>query len=325
MKMTAKLARAALAERLILAAGTDVARMIDAQDGWPSRVEVKVGETWRTVELFVAAVGSMSRDIDYEYRFQNAGENRPIQPTAGAIPLLAGYTDDWGRPICVAGDVTKRIGNTTRFSVLFHKSILEQAATSGWGDYVSDVDERIAAFHPRLLPLYIEMHREGLAIPEIAVVASIQDTGVLDRDDEQARERLKRATMRLIRDSRFSANVLRAYEARCAACGFDKGLVEAAHIYPAAAPGSPDEVWNGLALCANHHRLFDSYRLYVKPDDLSITIHPSMLENLTATEEVFIASTYAEIAVPPARADHPRPTMFAKRYEREERSYAWAK
>ena len=64
------------------------------------------------------------------------------------------------------------------------------------------------------------------------------------------------------RNPNFRANVLRAYEYRCAVCGFDVRLghqpvaLEAAHIKWHQA-GGPDIEVNGLALCSLHHKLFD--------------------------------------------------------------------
>ncbi len=64
------------------------------------------------------------------------------------------------------------------------------------------------------------------------------------------------------RDPRFRANVIRAYEYRCAICEYDIRLdnhlmgLEAAHIRWHSS-GGPDEVPNGLALCVIHHRAFD--------------------------------------------------------------------
>ena len=64
------------------------------------------------------------------------------------------------------------------------------------------------------------------------------------------------------RDPEFRIKVLRAYEYRCAMCGFDGRLdsttvgLEAAHIQWWAVNG-PDVIPNGLCLCAMHHQLFD--------------------------------------------------------------------
>lgn len=73
------------------------------------------------------------------------------------------------------------------------------------------------------------------------------------------------------RGAAFRAAVLEAYLAECCVCGFSlrlgEGLVgvDAAHIRWHA-HGGPDEVPNGLALCALHHRLFDHGALTVLVD-----------------------------------------------------------
>lgn len=64
------------------------------------------------------------------------------------------------------------------------------------------------------------------------------------------------------RDPAFRAEVLLAYEARCAVCGWDGHLagapagVEAAHLRWFNV-GGPDTVDNGLCLCSLHHLLLD--------------------------------------------------------------------
>jgi putative restriction endonuclease len=64
------------------------------------------------------------------------------------------------------------------------------------------------------------------------------------------------------RDPAFREKVLRAYEHRCAVCGFDLRLgssdlaLEAAHIMWHQA-GGPDIESNGLALCSIHHKMLD--------------------------------------------------------------------
>lgn len=64
------------------------------------------------------------------------------------------------------------------------------------------------------------------------------------------------------RSLNFRENILRAYERKCAVCGFDVKLgntpiaLEAAHI-KWKSHGGPNETVNGLALCVLHHELFD--------------------------------------------------------------------
>ena len=75
-------------------------------------------------------------------------------------------------------------------------------------------------------------------------------------------ELTSKGTIRQKRDPNFRPSILRAYEYRCAVCGFDVRLgqnpvaLEAAHIKWHGEDG-PDEVVNGLALCSLHHELFD--------------------------------------------------------------------
>lgn len=70
------------------------------------------------------------------------------------------------------------------------------------------------------------------------------------------------ATSSRRRDPQFRYEVIRAYEHRCAVCGYDLRIgaselaLEAAHIKWHQA-GGPDEVPNGLALCAIHHKALD--------------------------------------------------------------------
>jgi putative restriction endonuclease len=60
------------------------------------------------------------------------------------------------------------------------------------------------------------------------------------------------------RDPQFTKNVINAYENKCAICNIQLGIIEAAHIIPHALPESSDKVDNGIALCRNHHKLFDN-------------------------------------------------------------------
>ncbi len=82
---------------------------------------------------------------------------------------------------------------------------------------------------------------------------------------------------RAARDPGFRHAVLRAYERRCAVCGFDVRLdddlvgLDAAHI-KWHSHGGPDKIRNGLALCILHHRTFDRGALGLDPDGESFRI-----------------------------------------------------
>lgn len=78
------------------------------------------------------------------------------------------------------------------------------------------------------------------------------------------------------RDPQFRRDVIRAYEHRCAVCGYDLKMdsgdlaLEAAHIKWHQA-GGPDEIQNGLALCAIHHKALDRGAIGLR-DDMIILI-----------------------------------------------------
>lgn len=87
-----------------------------------------------------------------------------------------------------------------------------------------------------------------------------------DIEEYVERERRRIASTRLSRDAKFAPRVKEQYAYSCAVCGVQLEIVEAAHIIPANDARSSDDIWNGLALCPNHHTLFDARRFVVEPN-----------------------------------------------------------
>ncbi len=84
-------------------------------------------------------------------------------------------------------------------------------------------------------------------------------------------EHEKRTALRLVEQrlgqAGFRKEVLAAQRNRCTVCELRvRPLVDAAHVVPHADPRSTNEVRNGLALCALHHRAFDTDVLRIDPD-----------------------------------------------------------
>jgi hypothetical protein len=237
--------------------------------------------------------------------------------------LLVGFTTDWGNPVCVAPDVTLRLRSDHRFSILFHVGLLQQASRQGWAEYHSKSDEVITAFHPRLLPAYVLVRDVGVQIPAVDVANAIEDSGLMDVEGDAAKRRATAAIMRAIRDAKFARNVVKAYRSECGLCGFNWGLIEAAHIYPVAAPGSPDEVWNGIGMCGNHHAFFDSYKLHIHPDSFAVTVHPELIARANQIGRSFLQNTFRQLRLPTSISDRPRPAMLRKRYDWFRDAYEW--
>jgi hypothetical protein len=174
------------------------------------------------------------------------------------------------RPVVVTADALQREGRQTRWSAFVSINALTEALSTGWATHLSDSEELIHCMFPTLLPAPVAADLTGADLAMTLVRTAVEASGLLDETDPisdgGAAERARRAASTLVRDSRFSRRVLDAYAQRCAMCGLGLTLVQGAHIYPASAPGSQDEPWNGLALCANHHLAFDNHLLAVRPD-----------------------------------------------------------
>ncbi len=104
------------------------------------------------------------------------------------------------------------------------------------------------------------------------------------------------------------------------------GVIEGPHIYPTQAPGSTDEVWNGLALCSNHHRAVDKHWIRVDEADFGLRLHPELLERsrVNRASAVFVEMTREQMRLPREPAAAPRRRMFQRRYEFFPGSYSWA-
>ena len=218
-----------------------------ANDGWPALATVVTETGEHDLALFVGSAGLSGRGRDdVERRFQNPGQNRPIEIPPDRVPLLLGLWDAdplvaVPHPVLYAADATKRETNVTRFSVFAKIEELQIAADEGWSEAENATGETITYFHPSLLPTYVEalvndvhlpaqdveLAVEAAGIPEIAALPEEERTPL----EQAAAERVRRATSAVVRDARFSRWVLSAYEGKCALCGIGLGLVQgAAHL-----------------------------------------------------------------------------------------------
>lgn len=311
--------------------GNDDARVLDTRDGWPGLMEIKSSSgEWRPFEVHVGAIGTSTgrgrRQV--ESRFQNPANKKPMSSPSGAPALLLGM---WEPPadqaVLVCMETEHRIGKATRQSLFFPRHLLERAAAVGWAEHFSSTGEQIVGLLPSLLPTYVEMRAAGVMVGQDRIISILEAAGLRPEADlETPVERARRASSQLVRSSTFSKRVIEAYGGLCAMCGLDLGLIEGAHIYPAQAPGSPDEIWNGLALCSNHHRAFDKHWIRVDPTSFDLRLHPELLEGsqTNRTSAAFVEMTREQLRLPRESAAAPRGEMFQRRYDFFPRSYGWA-
>lgn len=118
------------------------------------------------------------------------------------------------------------------------------------------------------------------------------------------------------RDAAFRREILRAYNARCAVCGYEGRLalqpvgVEAAHIKWVQF-GGPNDVRNGLALCSLHHKLFDAGAFTIRPHGLELIVSPHFdgADSMTATL-IKLAAAEGALNVPLRSHEHPSPEFL---------------
>jgi hypothetical protein len=317
--------RSKIASTLVEWVGREALELVSPGTGWPSHFRARSTSDWIPVAAYIGPIGHSQRGRDdVERRFQNPGKNRPIVEIPGELGLLLGLYEGDGTHLLVGMDVEKRLGRETRQSLFMPLHLLRSADAWGWAEHFSDAGEKLIAFHPRLLPIYIELRKSAVDVPSRHLEELLHASGA--GHVESAPEALERAissVSRLVRDAVFSRDVCAAYHGRCAMCGLDFSLIEGAHIYPVAAPGSEDEVWNGLALCRNHHAAFDSHILYVEPITGRVRLHPELIRENTAGCKAFVTATFDVLAPPRIRSQRPRPEMFEKRYEFFKPKYSW--
>jgi putative restriction endonuclease len=114
----------------------------------------------------------------------------------------------------------------------------------------------------------------------------------------------------------FSGQVLHAYDRQCALCRLRRReLLGAAHIKPDAQGGEPI-VPNGIAMCALHHRAFDSNVLGIDPRYRIEIRHDVLGEPDGPTLTYALQGLHGEmLTLPRRRAEHPREDLLEERYE----------
>ena len=131
----------------------------------------------------------------------------------------------------------------------------------------------------------------------------------------EQRKRIVQTVSRLSRDGNFKKQVLCAYDNRCAVTTAQLKLVDAAHILPVGAPGSVDDVCNGIALSPTYHRAYDNGLIYLD-EGYTMQINPAKVEelvtlNLASGVEQF-KSTLGRIFLPHDRRQRPDARFIRK-------------
>ena len=262
--------------------------------------------------------GGSARAAD-EYRIQLTGVVPTIHP--GEVTLLLGWHDGYG--VFAAWDIAKHSGQDSKSpSAQIKEDALANAHTHAFSIHRRHNGEIAIAFRPEFLVEYAlsaeSMHRSGKAVEDIAVLNSldsITDAQIGAVANTQRRIIISQIA-RKYRAHDFKQRVLGAYGNRCAVCGVQLKLIDAAHIIPVADPSSTDETANGIALCKIHHAAMDrnlisvneNYRIEVS----STEINKLEKDGLHGGIKVFRQHLKTAILLPADRRDYPKPTYFKR-------------
>lgn len=241
-----------------------------------------------SVTIFVGNIHSAQRTNPDEYRIQCPRRLPAIldkRREEGDTVLVLGFFADLR--VFGAWDPDRFLARNPSdlFSVYTRLSCMQEANAEGFSTYIDTNGQNVVLFRPDLLGLYVEnlpaLHQAtDEELRDIFKVYSDTPLGQpLLQPIRVNRQRIQVTRTQYPRNPRFRQEVLEAYSHRCAMCGIQLDLVEAAHIVPHAHPEGYDTVRNGLALCTLHHRSFDTGLLYVE-DDYSIHVNTARVEHL---------------------------------------------
>ncbi|MDZ7724893.1 MAG: HNH endonuclease [candidate division KSB1 bacterium] len=258
--------------------------------------------------------GGSKRPTD-EYRIQITGIDRFV-PEYDGKTLILGW---WKEGEVFAGFDFKRHSSDFGFSpsIQIREQALRKAYIKGIAPWEKGNQEISIAFRPDFFVEYVRnlevLHTFG---------ESKQDYDILDRVTEnpdeindteiekvtQYRKTTLRNVKKRIRDYSFQSRVLTSYSNRCAFCGLQLKLVDAAHIIPVQYDGN-DETSNGIALCALHHRAYD-INLVTFTEEYQVVYDKFRFNELSKLDlddgaEKFIRNLRSVIHLPPAKSDRP--------------------
>ena len=239
----------------------------------PARYQVFKDDRSYRVRIYVWNLthgGGAARPAN-EYRIQITGLPEPTGsqefiPETGGKTLILGWWDQIG--VFAGFDYNFHKGPLGRSpSIQIRQDALERAHINGFAPHNRGNGELAIAFRPDFITGYIEnleaLHSAGASAAEIEVLqelgedpGSVSDSEINEEIPKERQYAIIR-TKRALRESNFRDRILTAYGHRCAMCGLQLKLLDAAHILPVEHPDSNDQTCNGVCLCTLHHRAYD--------------------------------------------------------------------
>ncbi len=213
------------------------------------------------------------QSLPEEYRIQMTTVSSPLALNPSDYTILLGYYSDLD--IFTGFDLHKhRTFTAGSPSVQVDVGTLYTAAQDGLAFSLKENREIAVAIRPDQFLNYVfnaaSLHQYGgdIATYSLLLKAS-QSEEIPARETEnltKERQKIVELVRRYARESDFRKQVMEAYGNRCAVTRARLNLVDAAYIIPVKAPGSSDDISNGIALSPTIHRAYDSCLIYLDED-----------------------------------------------------------
>jgi putative restriction endonuclease len=177
-----------------------------------------------------------------------------------------------GLPVFAGFDIQRHQNFSTGSpSVQIDISTLREALQHGLAFDRKSNDEIAVGVRPDLFMTYAlnaeAIHRYGAEAKVLNLLATASSLGSITEEAlavlQPGRRRIVQTISRMSRLGSFRQQVVNAYGSRCAVTRMQLRLVDAAHILPVGAPGSVDDVRNGLTLSPTYHRAYDHGLIYL--------------------------------------------------------------
>ena len=208
-----------------------------------------------------------------EYRIQMTSVTSPLEIAEDGPTVLLGYEPNLR--LFGGFDLRRhRTFTTGSPSVQIDIQNLRQAEQEGLTFHRKSNDEIAVGIRPDQLMNYASnaesLHRygrEGNVLRLLTRATALQAIPAADLEAlSTERQRVVREVSLLSRIASFRRQVLFAYGSQCAVTRMQLRLVDAAHILPVGAPGSADNVMNGIALSPTYHRAYDLGLIYLNDE-----------------------------------------------------------
>ena len=262
--------------------------------------------------------GGFARAKD-EYRVQITGVIPNID--LNEKTLLLGWHAGYG--VFVGFDINKHNGQASHSpSIQVKEDTLQNAHSHAFSIYNRQNGEIAIALRPEFIVDYAlnsaSLHLTGKAAADMSMLNNLDtltDAQIVTIKDNK-RKIILAEIARKYRETDFRKRVLGAYQDRCAVCGIQLKLIDAAHIIPVAADTSTDETKNGIALCKLHHSAYDR-KLISFDERYKIELSTSEVANLTALNLVGCLKEFKQhlktaIILPTDRRDYPPPAYITE-------------